>query len=131
MTVVQNVCSSDLERIQITKGAGSVTNGFESISGQINAELVKPLTDKKIFINTYASMNGRLEINSHFNTKLNAKWSTGLYIHGDILGDKFDNNNDSFLDLHVGNQINVMNWFHSVISEMGPINFLIILFLID
>ena len=35
-----------VESIQVTKGAGSVTNGFESIAGQINAELVKPLSDK-------------------------------------------------------------------------------------
>jgi len=38
-----------VESIQITKGAGSVINGYESISGQINAELVKPLTDKRFF----------------------------------------------------------------------------------
>ena len=37
-----------VESIQITKGAGSVINGYESISGQINAELVKPFTDKKL-----------------------------------------------------------------------------------
>ena len=36
-----------VESIQITKGAGSVVNGFESISGQINAELVKPFSDNK------------------------------------------------------------------------------------
>lgn len=35
-----------IESIQITKGAGSVVNGYESISGQINTELVKPLTDQ-------------------------------------------------------------------------------------
>ena len=120
-----------VESIQISKGAGSVTNGFESISGQINAELVKPLTDKKIFINTYASINGRLEINSHFNTKLNDKWSTGLYIHGDRRGDKFDNNKDSFLDLPIGNQFNVMNRWEYVNSEKGLISFLNIRYLND
>ena len=34
-----------VESIQITKGAGSVINGFESISGQINTELLKPATE--------------------------------------------------------------------------------------
>ncbi len=38
-----------VESIQITKGAGSVVNGFESISGQINTELVKPLKDLPFF----------------------------------------------------------------------------------
>src|SRR5690554_1314918 len=32
-----------VESIQITKGAGSVVNGYESIAGQINAELVKQI----------------------------------------------------------------------------------------
>ena len=32
-----------VESMQITKGTGSVTNGFESISGQINVELKKTL----------------------------------------------------------------------------------------
>ena len=33
-----------IESLQITKGAGSVINGYESMTGQINAELKKPLT---------------------------------------------------------------------------------------
>jgi outer membrane receptor for ferrienterochelin and colicin len=41
-----------VESIQITKGAGSVVNGYESISGQINTELIKPLGDIPFFLNT-------------------------------------------------------------------------------
>ena len=66
-----------VESIQVTKGAGSVTNGFESIAGQINAELVKPLSDKKFFVNAYGSINGRLELNTHFNSKLNENGALG------------------------------------------------------
>ena len=120
-----------VESIQVTKGAGSVTNGFESIAGQINAELVKPLLDKKFFVNAYGSINGRLELNTHFNTKLNEKWSTGVYIHGDRRGEKFDNNRDSFLDLPVGNQINVMNRWQYTNLEKGLISFLNFRFLDD
>ena len=120
-----------VESIQVTKGAGSVTNGFESIAGQINAELVKPLSDKKFFVNAYGSINGRLELNTHFNTKLNEKWSTGVYIHGDRRGEKFDNNRDSFLDLPVGNQINVMNRWQYTNLERGLISFFNFRFLDD
>ena len=120
-----------VESIQLTKGAGSVTNGFESIAGQINAELVKPLSDKKFFVNAYGSINGRLELNTHFNTKLNEKWSTGVYIHGDRRGEKFDNNRDSFLDLPIGNQINVMNRWQYTNLERGLISFFNFRFLDD
>ena len=44
-----------VESIQITKGAGSVINGFESFSGQINAELQKPRENDQLFVNAYAS----------------------------------------------------------------------------
>ena len=93
-----------VESIQITKGAGSVINGYESISGQINAELVKPFTDKRLFLNAYGSLGGRLELNTHFNHKISEKWQTGLYIHGNYRGEKFDRNKDNFLDNPLRNQ---------------------------
>ena len=39
-----------VESMQITKGTGSVTNGFESISGQINVEIKKTLRQILHFI---------------------------------------------------------------------------------
>ena len=38
-----------IESIQVTKGTGSVVNGYESIAGQINAELQKPSKDYSFF----------------------------------------------------------------------------------
>ncbi|MDG1040604.1 MAG: TonB-dependent receptor [Polaribacter sp.] len=113
-----------VESIQITKGAGSVVNGYESISGQINAELVKPYNDSKIFVNAYSSLNGRLELNTHFNTKVSEKWQTGLYVHGNYRGEKFDKNNDTFLDAPLANQINVMNRWQYTNAEKGWISFI-------
>ena len=55
-----------IESIQINKGAGSVVNGFESISGQINTELIKPIKDIPFFLNAYGSSDSRLELN-YFN----------------------------------------------------------------
>lgn len=120
-----------VESIQITKGAGSVVNGFESISGQINAELVKPFSDNKFFFNAYSSLNGRLELNTHFNEKVSDKWQTGLYIHGNYRGEKFDNNNDNFLDAPLANQINVMNRWQYTDAQNGWIGFLNARFLND
>ena len=120
-----------VESIQITKGAGSVVNGFESISGQINAELVKPFSDNKFFLNTYSSLNGRLELNTHFNRRVSEKWQTGLYIHGNYRGEKFDKNNDNFLDAPLANQINVMNRWQYTDAQNGWVSFINIRFLND
>lgn len=120
-----------VESIQITKGAGSVVNGFESISGQINAELVKPLTDNTFFLNAFGSQMGRFEFNTHFNKKVSEKWNTGLYVHGNYRGQKFDNNGDNFLDMPLSNQINVMNRWQYTDAEKGWVSFINVRFLND
>lgn len=120
-----------VESIQITKGAGSVINGFESISGQINAELVKPYTDNQFFLNAYGSLGGRLELNTHINKKVSEKWKTGLYVHGNYRGEKFDRNNDNFLDNPLMNQINVMNRWQFTDPEKGWVSFLSFRFMND
>ena len=120
-----------VESIQLTQGAGSVTNGFESITGQINAELVKPLTDPKLFVNFYGAINGRLELNTHINSKLNSKWSTGFYFHADTHKQTFDKNKDSFLDMPLGKQINMMNKWQYTNLEKGLISLINFRFLDD
>jgi len=120
-----------VESIQITKGAGSVINGYESISGQINAELVKPLTDKRLFLNAYGSLGGRLELNTHFNHQISKKWQTGLYIHGNYRGEKFDRNKDNFLDNPLTNQVNVMSRWQYLDAEKGWVSFINVRFMDD
>lgn len=101
-----------INSIQITKGAGSVVNGHESISGQINTELRNPKNDDKLFLNTYLAINGRLETNIHYTQKVTEKWDTGLYVHGSLRNRKNDMNNDNFLDMPLGNQVNILNVWH-------------------
>ena len=113
-----------VESIQITKGSGSVVNGFESIAGQINAELVKPTTDDKLFVNLYGASSERLELNTHYNTKVSEKWSTGLYLHGSTQQNKHDVNDDGFLDMPLYNQVNVMNRWQYTNPEKGVVSFI-------
>jgi len=120
-----------VESIQISKGAGTVVNGYESISGQINTELVKPFSDSPFFLNAYGSVNGRLEFNTHINKKLNDKWSTGLYVHGNYRGERFDKNGDNFLDMPLANQINVMNRWQYTNQEKGWVSFINLRYLND
>ncbi len=120
-----------VESIQITKGAGSVVNGFESIAGQINAELVKPSTDDKLFVNFYGASNTRLELNTHLNTKVNDKWYTGLYLHGNSHNKKHDVNDDGFLDMPLYHQINIMNRWQYINGEKGFVSFINLKYLND
>ncbi|WP_298302404.1 TonB-dependent receptor [Flavobacterium sp.] len=112
-----------VESIQITKGAGSVVNGYESISGQINTELIKPLNDIPFFFNAYGSTDSRYEVNTHFNKKLSDKLATSLYIHGNTRVAKNDMNDDEFLDNPLGKQINLVNRWQYANAETGWVSF--------
>lgn len=88
--------------IQITKGTGTVVNGYESMAGLINIDLKKPDDMEKLFINGYGNIFGRGELNIHSGIKLNKKWSTGIFAHGSSFQVKLDQNNDNFKDIPTG-----------------------------
>ena len=113
-----------VESMQITKGTGSVTNGFESISGQINVELNKPFSDSPFFINIYSNNMGRNEINLHSNKIITDKLSTGLYIHANKNDHILDNNNDGFLDHPISEAINLFNRWQYINPSKGTVVFL-------
>lgn len=98
-----------IESIQIAKGAGSVINGYESITGQINFELKKPHHKDKFFFNLYGAENGRWEFNVDYNQKLNPNFGIDLMVHANGLNVKNDHNKDGFIDEPVGNQFNILN----------------------
>lgn len=98
-----------LESIEVTKGIGSVVNGYESISGQINVEEKKPDRAERIFINGYANNMGRLESNINIAKNFNSKWGTALLTHASTVFTKNDGNNDGFLDMPLGRQLNVIS----------------------
>ncbi|MFV7236487.1 TonB-dependent receptor plug domain-containing protein [Flavobacterium sp. ZB4R12] len=113
-----------VESIQITKGAGSVVNGYESISGQINTELLKPINDIPFFLNVYGSTDSRFELNTHFNKKISDKWSSSLFLHGNTRVAKNDMNNDGFLDNPLAKQINILNRYQYYDAEKGWVSFI-------
>ena len=98
-----------VEGMQLSKGAGSVVNGYESIAGQINIELRKPEESDKLYLNLYGSSGARFEANANYSLKIDDNWSTGLLLHGKTNQRKMDRNTDGFLDEPNGNQIIVLN----------------------
>ncbi len=113
-----------VESIQITKGAGSVVNGFESISGQINTELLKPMDDIPFYLNVYGSSDARFEVNTHLTHKLSEKWATSLLLHGNGRFSKNDMNHDGFLDNPLSKQVNVLNRWQYADAEKGWVSFI-------
>lgn len=92
--------------IQLTKGGSTVVNGYESITGQINTELVRFSKNPETNINLFADFQGRTEANVTSTSKIFEKWSQSFLLHGNGTFGKFDDNKDGFLDRPTGNQLN-------------------------
>ena len=99
-----------IESIQIIKGSGSVVNGFESFTGQINLEYFKPSTADKMYWNVYANSSQKFENNLALK-KIYEKWSSNLFTHFSYHNKEIDENNDGFMDMPHLKNFNVLNRF--------------------
>lgn len=98
-----------IESIQITKGAGTVVNGYESMNGLINIEYQKPDQMDPLFVNAYANLQGRYDVNLQGGYQINDKWSTGWFLHYDSQLLENDRNRDGFRDMPLGDHFIAMN----------------------
>lgn len=112
-----------VQSIDVGKGAGTVVNGFESMSGQINVELKKPENSETLYLNTYVNSFGRLELNANHARNLNERWSTALLFHSNYFNNEIDQNKDGFMDLPKSKQINLMNRYkyqgEKMVTQIG------------
>ncbi len=100
-----------IESIQITKGPGSVVNGYEGITGAINTSYLRPYEadEESTILNVYASHFGRLEGNAVYKHPFNLKWSTAVYGHVSSMQQEVDHNADGFLDVPKNTTYSLMN----------------------
>ncbi len=98
-----------MQSIQVSKGASSVKNGYESITGQINIEMKKPQSEPEANFNAYVDHMGKLEANADANWLLSDRLSTGLLAHFENGFAGHDENNDGFMDMPRVRQITAAN----------------------
>ena len=120
-----------IESIQVTKGMGSVTNGYESIAGQINYEIKKPYSDMPFFFNLFNSIDGRIEANAHVKSKWSEKLQNTTFIHYNDRKRANDKNGDLFLDKPIQDQINLLSKWQFTDASNGFVSFLNIRYLDD
>lgn len=102
-----------LESIQIAKGVTSVTNGVESITGQINMEHRKPTDEKPFFLSANMMSDAKGDLNIASSLQLNDSWSTVMlgHVSGNFIG--MDMNGDGFLDDPRNLTVNLANrWLY-------------------
>lgn len=98
-----------MKSIQVSKGAASVKNGYESITGQINVEYKKPDDEQGAEVNLYANSKGRIEANVDANIELSEGLSTELLLHHENSLSDHDSDGDGFMDMPKVEQYNVQN----------------------
>ena len=103
-----------LESIQIAKGASSVINGVECMTGQINMEHRKPTDEKPLFINAALMSDKKVDFNIASSLQMGYNWSTVLLGHvSGNFGDIHDMNGDMFMDDPKMLQFNLANrWLY-------------------
>ena len=102
-----------LESIQIAKGASSVINGVESMTGQINVEHRKPTDEKPLFINAAVMSDTKMDLNIASSLQMGYKWSTVILGHVSGNVSPHDMNGDNFLDEPKMLQFNLANrWLY-------------------
>ena len=94
-----------MKSIQVSKGSSSVRNGYESITGQIDVEYLKPDDDQGVTVNLFGNTMGRFEANADGNVHLDDHLSTELLAHYQNEWSHHDQNDDGFQD-----QPNVRQW---------------------
>ena len=94
-----------MKSIQVSKGSSSVRNGYESITGQIDVEYLKPDDDQGVTVNLFGNSMGRMEANADANVHLDSKLSTEILAHYQNEWGHHDQNDDGFQD-----QPNVRQW---------------------
>ena len=108
---LETIPGSWIESIQITKGAGNVVNGNESMAGLINLELEKPETMDRFFMNMYQNRFGRSELNFRTGFEMSEKWAGGIFGYVSSQWGEIDENGDSFMDIPLGSNLSALGRF--------------------
>lgn len=103
-----------MKSIQVSKGSSSVKNGYESITGQINIEYLKPEDEEGVSVNLYGNTQSRFEANADANIHISKGLSAGILTHFENNGKRHDSNGDGFMDEPNVRQYNLQNRWHFV-----------------
>lgn len=116
-----------MKSIRVSKGSSTVKNGYESITGQIDVEYLKPQDEQKFHANAYIDTDLRMELNADGNVHLSDRLNTEMLAHFEDRYRSHDANGDGFADMPDVRQVNVMNrwnYFSSAYIFHGGLSFI-------
>lgn len=98
-----------IKSISVSKGSSNVKNGYESMSGQIDVEYLKPQDPAGVVLNAYFDSQLKLEANADANFHISPSLNTEILGHFEDRFMQHDGNDDGFTDMPDIRQFNFQN----------------------
>lgn len=116
---ISSIPGTLVDNIYVSKGANSVLQGYESISGQINVETKEPDQTDRLLLNVYVNNFFEKHLNANYAFK-KEKWSNLTAFHTIQPANKIDRDKDNFLDLPQLRRYMISNkWKYGNENELG------------
>jgi outer membrane receptor for ferrienterochelin and colicins len=109
---LQHIPGQWLKGIAVNKGSGSVINGYESTSGQLNVEEKQAAKSDLLFLNLFATQQGYVEGSADMSFRLSDYLSTMTLVHGEYHPLAVDYNKDGFADHPKYFNVNIKHKWH-------------------
>jgi len=104
---LSGIPNSLIEQIEIVKGPASSLYGSEAVGGLINIITKLPENAPRLFVDSYATGWGELNLDLGFNTKVGDKANLLFGVNYFNYNNPIDNNGDNFTDLTLQNRISI------------------------
>lgn len=98
-----------IQRIMVVKGANSVAQGYESISGMVDVRMKEPDAMDRLYANFYLSGYMEKQLNLAYADQVGKGWNTMLAGHVTQPSGRYDRAGDSFLDMPLVTRYSMLN----------------------
>ncbi len=109
---LSNIPGAFVANVNIAKGNGSTTLGFEGLTGGIDYDLKSSAKDPRLFLNGYQNNQGRSEVNLMLKNEINPNLRNFTYLHGGTQWITTDMNRDGYTDMPITDRIYLGNQTH-------------------
>lgn len=109
---LSNIPGAFVSSVNIAKGNGSATLGYEGLTGGIDYDLKSNTKTPRLFVNGYQNNQGRTEANVLIRKDINEKLRNYTYLHGGKQWITTDMNQDGFSDMPMTDRVFLGNQTH-------------------
>ena len=105
LTGLSHIPGPMVSAVHLAKGTGSVSEGFEGLTGGINYALKQEPTEPRLFLNAYLNNQWRGEVNAIVKQRINHRTFSHSFLHFGGQWKTMDFGGDGFTDMPLSNRI--------------------------